>query len=925
LPFRFLKVYNITDMKLLQRGKDEKLMEFLSGTHDLRLPEWGPYTKKYIGVSHITDREKGIRFDLSVFPGFYRKKVDVPNVMWESGYHPWEAAANLSYYCHRHELEWKDRVYTDISYSEINENARLVRCECVNNTETNQNIVLHWMAYLNFPTLRSNSSDKIYPGTVELPANTIWIDGLDYEDMSYAVPRPTDNLVPDGFFRGEIRDNGFVNGSGLGKGFGKEKGDRAVYKFHMRKPVEDAALLLRYRVSNSRTAAFSLDGVFKGRIEFDGTGELTSDRLPIGRLEEGEHRLQLVSVGEESIEIDGFAVGPSDEVENVKFYTLKWDAHPDISAGPGEKSVILKYRDSDTYYGLGWEFDSFQIREFHCDQLDTFMRYTVHNHTRSVLKGEGDGHFTNVFMRPVTIEPHSKRVIYGIVCKSGSIDEVNEQIKAFDSDYCKMKAVYLSRRKNAVSFSTFPEGQAYAFSQQKMAATTLTNVVFPVYAKRSYIRHNTPGRWWDSLYTWDSGFIGLGLLEADISRAVDCLNAYMTEPGDTHAAFIHHGSPVPVQIYLYHELWNRTQSRELLGYFYPRLRQYYRFLAGKYGSSTTARLKSGLIKTWDYFYNSGGWDDYPPQVHVHKNNLEKYAAPVSNTSHCIRTAKILYMAAQKLGIVKDMEEYSRDIQFFAEAVQKHSWDEEAGYFGYVCHDDDGNPTGILRHESGKNYNMGLDGAYPLVAGICSDKQEKILVDYLTNTERMWTEIGISTVDKSAPYFRTDGYWNGAVWMPHQWFFWKTMLDTGQPEIAFKIAKTGLDVWKKEVDDSYNCFEHFIVQSGRGAGWHHFGGLSTPVLSWFGAYYKPGTFTCGFDVWIEEQHFSEDNSMFSANFKLNCCSRSACSVIVSLDPDYTYKVFLDGREAGFRKFTGGALSIDIPGGLPHVKLDVKREV
>ena len=25
----------------------------LEGTHDLHLPDWGPYTKRYIGVSHI--------------------------------------------------------------------------------------------------------------------------------------------------------------------------------------------------------------------------------------------------------------------------------------------------------------------------------------------------------------------------------------------------------------------------------------------------------------------------------------------------------------------------------------------------------------------------------------------------------------------------------------------------------------------------------------------------------------------------------------------------------------------------------------------------------------------------------------------------------------------------------------------------------
>src|SRR3954465_2295122 len=113
--------------------------------HDLNLPAWGPYTRRYIGVSHIADARRGLRFDLSVFPGFYRRKVDVPNVMWESDYHPWEAAPDLSYFSHRHELQWRDEVYCDIAFARLGEQARLFRCACVNNTDAPQNLVLHQM------------------------------------------------------------------------------------------------------------------------------------------------------------------------------------------------------------------------------------------------------------------------------------------------------------------------------------------------------------------------------------------------------------------------------------------------------------------------------------------------------------------------------------------------------------------------------------------------------------------------------------------------------------------------------------------------------------------------------------------------------------------------------------------------------------
>lgn len=64
---------------------------------------------------------------------------------------------------------------------------------------------------------------------------------------------------------------------------------------------------------------------------------------------------------------------------------------------------------------------------------------------------------------------------------------------------------------------------------------------------------------------------------------------------------------------------------------------------------------------------------------------------------------------------------------------------------------------------------------------------------------MWSKSGISAVDMSASYYFNDGYWNGNVWMSHQWFLWKTMFDLGEADFAFEIAKRALDMWKAETD------------------------------------------------------------------------------------------------------------------------------
>ena len=82
----------------------------LDGFHDLTLPEWGPYSKKYFGISHLADRENGMRFDFTVAPAIYRRQLGVPDALRPSGYLPWDVSADLEDYSCRQQLESKDRI-----------------------------------------------------------------------------------------------------------------------------------------------------------------------------------------------------------------------------------------------------------------------------------------------------------------------------------------------------------------------------------------------------------------------------------------------------------------------------------------------------------------------------------------------------------------------------------------------------------------------------------------------------------------------------------------------------------------------------------------------------------------------------------------------------------------------------------------------
>ncbi len=801
----------------------------LRSDHDLNLPAWGPYTKKYFGISHLPEAAKGVRFDIGFLPGFFRRTALIPNVLWESGYYPWEASPDLSYYCARFELEWKDRVYIDLSFSALSEKERLVCCEIVNQTESEQNLSLHFLASLHFPPPAHQ---------VELPEGALWVDALDYADLRFASARPTDTLVADGLLRGEVSNPGFVGGHGVGQRFGADRGDTILFPVELKQEIPDAVLLVRYRNTDTSAARFRLEGFAKGTAEFPSSQEFAVARIVAGTLAAGKRNLRLTSLGGASLQLDGFAIVRDGHAAKVAFPQRADIYQPEISAGPRAASIVLKYKDVANDYGMAWDFDEFQIREFRCGDLDNAFRHATHDHVNRVISGPGQGHYTDIFLRPVALEPRSRRTIRAVAC-SGSHQEVMRVLAVFphregSGGGILDRARDSARRKRAADSSS-SAGAAFAFSQERMAATVLSNVVYPLYIRRHYVRHNTPGRWWDSFYTWDSGFNGLGLLEHDLGRAADCLNTYTFPPGDPYAAYLQHGTPVPVQIYLFLEMWNRTQSNELLHYFYPRLRQIYLFLAGHSGSSSTRRLASQLLTTWDYFYNSGGWDDYPPQRYVHAHRLERSVAPACTTAHAIRAARILRMAALTLGRAEDVRTYDSDIRTWTEALQQNSWDEKSGYFGYIVHNDQGRATGILREPGGQNFNMGLDGVMPLVAGICTAQQTARLCQNLMSTAHLWTQIGITTVDQSAPYHRNDGYWNGAGVdastsgsSGRPFWTWDERLE------AYQIAHTALNLWQREVTESYNCYEHFLTQSGRGAGWHQFGGLSPPpVMSWFG--------------------------------------------------------------------------------------------
>ena len=102
-----------------------------------------------------------------------------------------------------------------------------------------------------------------------------------------------------------------------------------------------------------------------------------------------------------------------------------------------------------------------------------------------------------------------------------------------------------------------------------------------------------------------------------------------------------------------------------------------------------------------------------------------------------------------------------------------------------------------------------------------------------------------------------------------------------------------------------------VVTGSGGWFHNFGGLSTPITMWSDAYYKQGTFSTGFDTWVDRYEFTNENKSFSSDITY-FGEKEKFTVIVTMNDDENneYKVYFDGEEIPFKERFKGTIEISL---------------
>lgn len=894
------------------------------------MPLWGPYSKKYSGISRIVrhDSEEGVRFDLVVSPAVSNTNTCPPNVTIPVGVHPWTSKSDYSHYSYRCDLEWKDVIYADVSFTRLEGDAVLVRTEIVNNSELTQNCLVNFFSAIEYPTRKTTS--------VHLPDGHILIDALDYQAYAYHTPRPWDEECMDAMKKGEFFDDEFTGHRGLGDRdnnryilpkypkFGEECGDTVTYALPSLDGFAHPALTVRYRTTGEQDATFELNGK---RVIFPATsGGMGLKGINLASYGRGMDTLRFVSCGTGGIELDFLAVTEAGEADAIRISAQKHAFMPQIETTASADGARAAYR----YDGVP---ETFVLRTFNADtrfrdfptgaledsptsritQPDESFGNMMEQFSGSFSeKHSDDGFYHNTVVHTIYIEPHSARVEYAVI-SCGPCDyqtpEAYEQI--YRRAHASLEPLGYTRA-----------GEKYAFSNQLLRAAMFQNVVYPLYCHGEYVPHHTPGKRWDSFYTWDSGFIGLDMAMFEPKIADAILDLYLSDADNPDYAFLLHGSPVPVHLYQYFEMLNHTNDKSALYGYYDRAKLFYDFLAGKIRGSTTAKFKSGLTTTFDYFYNCSGMDDLPPQKAMYREGIQRLCAPAISTSQVIRCARLLKIIAAHLGRADDVRTYEADIARLTDALQTYAWDEESGYFSYVIHDASGNPVKQFRTPDGENLNKTMDGIYPLIAGAVTSAQRARILSHLKSDDEMFTSVGISAVDRTAGYYVTNGYWNGNVWLSHQWFIWKTMLDLGETDFAWRIARTALDAWKREVEYSYYTFEMFSIVTGRGGWFHNFGGLSAPVNLWAAAYFRPGTYNTGFDTYCEQAEFSAGHTAFTGTFR--CYGAAGGTLLLVMAEGRSYRAAINGQSCRFSERFSGVLELMLPSGNDPFEVSVCPE-
>jgi len=184
-----------------------------------------------------------------------------------------------------------------------------------------------------------------------------------------------------------------------------------------------------------RLGRITVEPLASGTQRIGGTGEFTVTRITTGRVPAGQHKFALVSTSGTGVRVGRNRDRPGGE--RSRGALPAGPARP----GAGRRSLRDRARAASwsTTRGLKGSMEwrgtrgPCRFASSSAKKLDVGFGTGCRTTFRWYLRGPGEGHFTDLFWRPIPIGPQSSRVVYGVVC-DGTREEATRALAGFPAE-----------------------------------------------------------------------------------------------------------------------------------------------------------------------------------------------------------------------------------------------------------------------------------------------------------------------------------------------------------------------------------------------------------------------------------------------------------------------------------------------------------
>lgn len=444
----------------------------------------------------------------------------------------------------------------------------------------------------------------------------------------------------------------------------------------------------------------------------------------------------------------------------------------------------------------------------------------------------------------------------------------------------------------AVPQKSEPVRGPYAEMIARLKDALLFNVNYPLSIFNGPSAFYVPAKHFPVPYSWDGGFVAVGMATFAPELALQQAAYYMTE--EKHGVpFLYCASPVPTMLYALWDIYQATQDRSVLARSWDGARRMYDFYLGRTPGSIVNAGRDGLLSTYPYYGNLG-MDDHPIQRWAEERQItHRGLYSIILIAQILRIARIMRNVATILGRDTEAEQCRLDAELLAGVVDGRMWDEESGLYGWLCRTERGVERAVVGACAGDRSACAF---LPLFAGQITHKER--LLPQMLDPQRFWTPFGISSVDMRSPVYSPHGYWNGGIWPVLQWYLWRGLLEAGEPVLARRVADAILGAWQRCYTAERYLGEHFSIALERMSGAPNFGGLSAALLPMHAAYFTPYEITTCYDVILLRR--SADRARDALTFSLMAPFLSAPShdLLVNMGrPKTRYALQVNGQPAG----------------------------